>query len=583
MRLAWHILRHDLQQFRLGIAAWVLLTVGTALYQGLAPRLGPTDPTLSLMWTGAMAVVVTRWLLGVSLIVLVVQAHSVVGTTAWWMTRPVHPGTLLGSRLLLLGLLFIAVPGLCDVALMSAHGVPLADSALVMVQWSLVRSLGVLVVMSAAAATATFAAFALFAGIAVAAVVLAFAGVLLLLSARSAPGPDPYIVPANAVLAITSRWPDQTAAIAAWLIGLVGLAMIVRTRYRRTPLVRAGWLAGATLTAAVAALSFWPWQLLHAAVTAPSWASPGRSLQLSGPAGQAIFFDIAGVRLNPDGRPRWRTAHARVQIDGLPEGWYAMAYPVRGALTIDGKTLTSGPAPYAVGLPRQGDDERADTRTTALEDALQVTTINGSRLRDTTSAAPILRVRSTEAPSDPVFAAYDGEFEVGLHRVEIARVLPAAVGSEFQEGAYRLTVTGVRLTEGGPRLDVRWSDASSVFHRAPDPQYQVFLRNAATGEALAGELRMLTPALPSPEAALLGREGYIGMGFGFRTESGVVSFPSTMAAGLPSERLPNGRFSYDDEPWMRGAELVIVRTVLGGIVRLPVKIDRVAVNGGPRP
>ena len=34
---------------------------------------------------------------------------------------------------------------------------------------------------------------------------------------------------------------------------------------------------------------------------------------------------------------------------------------------------------------------------------------------------------------------------------------------------------------------------------------------------------------------------------------------------------------------MRAAELAIVRTVLGGVMRLPVGTERVAVNGGPQP
>ena len=49
---------------------------------------------------------------------------------------------------------------------------------------------------------------------------------------------------------------------------------------------------------------------------------------------------------------------------------------------------------------------------------------------------------------------------------------------------------------------------------------------------------------------------------------------------MPSARLPNGQFAFDDEPWMRDAEVVIVRTVHHGVVSREVRIERAAINGG---
>ncbi len=578
MKLAWHILRHDARQFWIGIAAWVLLTVAAAVSQGAAPALEIGSPALGTLWFGATVGTAARWLLGVSLIVMIVQAHSLVGTTAFWMTRPIAPRVLLRSRLLLFVILFVLVPALSDLGLMAWHAVPLADSSRVIAEWSIVRSLGVLLVMSAAAATATFARFALLAGVCLTAAVLAFAAGMISLTRLSRSVGDNFILPADGVFAMTARWPDQTPWVAAWLVGVAGLLAVVRSRYHRAPVVHAGVLAGTTAAAALAVAVLWPWPLLHAAVAPPAWAAPDGTLQLSAPAGQAIYFDNAGFR--DEGRliPRWRTAHGRIHVSGLPERWYAMAHVARGALSFDGRTITSGAAAYTVPLPR--DDERRDTRITALEEALQVERVNGARLRDNTGAAPIMRVLSTATPADGVDGTYDGDFEVGLHEVQVAGIVAPATGNRFQEGAYRLSVTGIRLTEGGPRLDIRWSDASSVFDRRPDPRFQVFLRNRRLGEALAGDLRPYTSTLPSPEVLFLGRLGSLSTAFGFRTEAGVINFPSTTAAQLPSARLPNGQYAFDDEPWMRDAEIVVLRTVHRGVVRRTVRIERAAINGG---
>ena len=307
-------------------------------------------------------------------------------------------------------------------------------------------------------------------------------------------------------------------------------------------MVRAAVLAGATVAGASAVAAFWPWPLLHAAVAPPAWAAPEGPLQLSAPAGQAIYFDNAGVRSDPQLIPRWRTAHGRIHVSGLPDRWYAMAHLARGVLTFDGRTITSGASAYTVPLPR--DDERRDTRITALEEALQVVTINGARLRDSSGAAPIMRVLSTQTPPDGVDGSYEGDFEVGLHEVQVAGVLAPGPGSRFQEGAYRLTVTGVRLTEGGPRLDVRTWSAASVFDRQPDPRFQVFLRNRRLGEALAGDLRSYTPPIPSPESVLLGRPGSLAApsAFGPRRRSSTSHRPprhSSRRRAFPTGGMPS--------------------------------------------
>ena len=144
----------------------------------------------------------------------------------------------------------------------------------------------------------------------------------------------------------------------------------------------------------------------------------------------------------------------------------------------------------------------------------------------------------------------------------MAAVVPFQPGSRFQDGAYRLTLGDVRLTEGGPRVGVIRSDATSIFDMARDDEFSYFLRNRSRGEAISGDYRGGTPDLRAPAALSLGRLATLGPTFGFLVERGTLGFPTSM----------------DSPDWLADAELVVIRSTPRGVLRRSVRLDHIAVN-----
>ncbi len=61
------------------------------------------------------------------LIVRIVQEHPTVGSTAFWMTRPIPPRLLAASKIVLIGAVFVGAPVAGDVVLAIAYSVPPGD------------------------------------------------------------------------------------------------------------------------------------------------------------------------------------------------------------------------------------------------------------------------------------------------------------------------------------------------------------------------------------------------------------------------------------------------------------------------
>ena len=100
------------------------------------------EPAAALAWVAAL-------LLDVILVGLVVHAHPLVGSDAFWMTRPIPPVTLMLSKVVLLSALFLVVRTLSDIAIMAAYDLPAGWIARVAAESILTRSLWLLALMAA--------------------------------------------------------------------------------------------------------------------------------------------------------------------------------------------------------------------------------------------------------------------------------------------------------------------------------------------------------------------------------------------------------------------------------------------------
>jgi len=112
MKLVRHLVRFDLQSLSPVLVVWagVLLLQAAVLWMGPpAPVVGSlrdmrVDPSLDI------ATIVMRWAMTVVLVALLVQRHLLVGTTAFWRTKPVPRASVLAGTLLSAVLLTVIVP-----------------------------------------------------------------------------------------------------------------------------------------------------------------------------------------------------------------------------------------------------------------------------------------------------------------------------------------------------------------------------------------------------------------------------------------------------------------------------------------
>ena len=568
MSLLIHLAWPDARRFALLIAMWIAVSIGTTALYRASPLVPASQASGQILILALTCLWLARMGLAATLVALCLQTHPVIGSNAWWLTRPVQPQTLLASRLLIIGILLIGVPAACDSVLMALHNVPGGQIGRVLLEWSLVRGGIMVLLMCAAAVTSTFARFALLVGgtLVGGALVLSLA---LLVATTDATG---VLISASSGLAaaLVSRPDDPTALVVGWILVLTAGWLLLRTQYKTRSRARSIGVGLAGGIVALTATAAWPWPLLHAALDAPAWVDT-ETVGLEAPS-QEIYFDNAGVQVANG--PRWRTAHARVYMRGLPVGWFAMARVIAADMDLGGTRITGAPVRFATTLPAVGSN-RSPTLE-ALQHALGVKGVVSSPLGNG-SLAPIITARNSEVPAAPTAAVYRGQFEIDLLQLQEAAVLPLKPGAIFQEGAYRMVLEEVETRERGPMLRVRASWATSAFDSQPPISYSFFLRNRRADEAIGGTVQGAGIIAHFPGALVFGPFGALSP-YGFYVESQYVRFPSTLSAQLPSALAPGGGYQWADDIWIRDADLVVIRTVNAGSVTRHLEIQGLRVS-----
>ncbi len=311
MRLIIHLIRADAKRFAIPIALWIAITAGATTMDGLGPWMTADRDGRDLFTLATLVTWMTGTCVGAMLVALVVQQHPALGSNAWWMTRPVTPRMLLVSRLLLLGLVILGLPAVCEAVLMAAYGVAPGQMLRVALESCLAALFALGLLMVAAAVTTSLATFALLLGGCV--VVLVVGLNIALTIAVAGKTPFQYWSISGFAGALIARPEEPTPMVLAWAVSIMTAMWLLRTLY--THRTRAS-VAAIGVTGGVVAIIVavgWPWPLLHAQPGAPAWAN---ALGLEAPP-QSLYFDNAGFPVGSG--PRWRTAFARVYITGVPK------------------------------------------------------------------------------------------------------------------------------------------------------------------------------------------------------------------------------------------------------------------------
>ncbi len=203
-----HMIWYDLKATRNLLVVWGLLMAAQAILLAVGPdRIGADSVTRSVAWDIGMIVI--RLCVSVAIAVALVQRDPLVGTTAFWRTRPASRLALMMSKLGTMLIVLVALPALAMGLLLVSLGLRPADAFTGATSLGAEQILAVGLTLPLAAVTANLATFAMVLAGSVFSVSLVGGAVLSLL-AEQWPG----------VVGLPGRW-GAVIAVGAIPVGVV--------------------------------------------------------------------------------------------------------------------------------------------------------------------------------------------------------------------------------------------------------------------------------------------------------------------------------------------------------------------------
>lgn len=444
MALTWHILRKDLRRLRWLLLAWLLLVALGPIAMVYAPLAVVRDGTDTAIVTllsmfGSMATA----LLSVVITSVLVHDEPLVGSEAFWLTRPIPRTTLFASKAVLLLACIVLPSVIADETLLAMMHVPTR------LLW-----IGAPELLLTTAAVMTL----LFFLTAVTPRVL-HSGVLLLCCMAL------VIAALFAAIAIGTpthfthiRRPRLEGSETAWIVGLglfvAGLLAAIRFAYDRRLLEIATMWAAATVLVAVVIGTSWPhtWVLFgEAAIVDEPWARDPRMSTLVVEPDPLRIANASYVDEIRDGK----AILAPVRLAGLPANYSGCATTLESTFRLADDTVVRGQRSRAMYT-------HAHRRTP--RPGLEVDCSGANRV-DTNPPGPLelWPVLLDISPED--FArvegqtgAYHGTFEYEITHREDLGVFPVHAGAIYTADEKSLTILETAQTDHGCEVILRNAD-----------------------------------------------------------------------------------------------------------------------------
>ncbi|MGI9243984.1 MAG: hypothetical protein ACR2RV_24520, partial [Verrucomicrobiales bacterium] len=242
MKRIFHQFKKDLTHQRWALLAWVVLLVVHLLVSGFQILRHVPNPQPS---TDQFAELVAAWVvfLPTLFIILGVQSDTPVGTSAFWLTRPLRGGQLLAAKALYVTLFFVVLPLAVEFAILLLRGAG-TRAWLLIPEFSVVRLPVVLGAFALGAASRRFPnALTLAATGSIVAIATMLAGYYL-----GVPTQEPFA--------------GSRGIVALWALAATFAAVVVvQFLTRRERLGRSLFLIG--IAVAMVLQLVWPWDILR--------------------------------------------------------------------------------------------------------------------------------------------------------------------------------------------------------------------------------------------------------------------------------------------------------------------------------
>ena len=545
LSLVCHVMWFDLRARRRELALWALVLLAQAALLIIGPG---TEPTTRSSVSYDLGILIVRFGLTIVLAALLVQSDGLVGTTSFWMSRPIPRGLLFTAKLASAVLWLVLGPVAVMWAALAWLGLGPTDA--LRGAWMIGLEQAVILSMAGMAAIVTANVGQL--------IVAGIAGVTLVSTYNG------LILPS-----LTLAWPSVGATLSSYqptvyitTVIACGLA-ITAYQYLRLRAWHSVVFIAVAMLLATTLTRVWPSPgPIPDMPMVPSTVMNTAAISLSAPT-QGFVDDVARM---VDGK---RTIERRIFTDlnatGQPDD--VMFWPVYATSRLH----------YQDALHVQWAGPPADVagdRSAAGEEGQPWQSIHRA-LGNVDIAMPrggTLRVQVSQLAEDQYYrhtfvpGQLDADITMVAGRYRVAAAVQVRAGARFRVTGRTESIEAVTSLSPGARLQIRetFLDRKRSGNYDYDGGGFYVLRNTARGQAVL--------LAPIPLSALRATVGIAATGVVTQTNTISIEIPTQFAARFPI-----------DDAWLREAELVLVEPEILGLLTRPLRVDgfRFADSGQP--
>lgn len=338
MNVVTHIFKKDLRRSRLLLTAWLFLLALEFLLIGIAgtsfePQSEPAKNTYEML-QGLTPTL--RWLALIVIVPLLIQEEPLVGTTAFWFTRPISRGSLLKSKTLFVLVILTLPPLVAELIVLAANGTTIHDLLLAAPEIMLLQLLVILCAAVLAVLTPDFGRFAIVVVVGVLGVFLLAVLINSIMVWVAALNPKPGFGPPEPASLMHST------GVAARLLAVAAAAVMIVHQYLTRKTARTiGGLVVAAMVVLLAAFE-WHWDFFKPKPlpeSAPGFDSGAITVSFTG---DVTSNDDSSTR-SPSGP--CINIQGQIHIQGIPKGYLVADQRIDSyQVQEDGTAVDSVPA-----------------------------------------------------------------------------------------------------------------------------------------------------------------------------------------------------------------------------------------------
>ena len=449
MNLVTHLLKKDVRRSRIMLAVWLLLVILQCVLIGSG--VNSADRVTQALYQ-LLSVLVPLFQLLVLIVVIphVVQDEPLVGTTAFWFTRPISRGVLLKSKTLFTLLVLVIPPLVAELVVLAANGATGRDLSLAVPEIVMEQLAFILTVAILAVITPNFGRFAVVGAIVVVAAILLQIAITWTTI---------YLHPQSFMNQAANYSLGKSQGVVGSLATILVAAIVIAHQYltRKTSLTVAGAIAGVFLVLAIRNL--WTWDFLQPPEPAPSTDTSGNfdtSVVKASLGSNVNASDVMTMR--GQGAPD-RSITAQINTPGVPKGYVVDVRTLHAHLSLqDGQPVNvTARQSMFFGTNQSGD---------ALELPLEgIPVVNANNYQNNMNTALFTLDAITYDKYSAQQLKFSADVDFTASRYRITAEMPLVKGSRYDKGSEHAIITDVLKQPDGVDIVLRERRLHLLFDR----------------------------------------------------------------------------------------------------------------------